>query len=74
MDQDKGLEKRISLRIFRYIWVDIVKTTNHAKDPYGFRKYENVNHFIRCSIMKLINEEKKTLDITRGRPKIRIGG
>jgi hypothetical protein len=43
------------------------------EDNEGNRKYENVSHFVRCAIMRLIRTERPYIKRSRGRPGKYIG-
>ena len=66
----KVFTNKVEARIFEEEHDQVVKIVNSSRTEEGFRKYENVSHFIRCAIIKLIQQEKYEPK-KRGRPKVR---
>ena len=64
----KSFTEQVNFRLFSEELENAIKIVNHAKDKDGNRKYENLSHFWRCSIMAKINEENRLLEIKPGRP------
>lgn len=55
---DENLEIIVKTRVYKDIFYKINKILNkdkRKKEP----KYDNLSHFFRCSIMKLVREEEK---------------
>jgi Holliday junction resolvase RusA-like endonuclease len=62
MERDlKAMQDRVTIRIYDKEKEDIDLIVKLAKDVRGSLKYENLSHFVRCSVVKNIREEKEKL-------------
>lgn len=66
--ENRHFDERLNFRIFDEEMSAINKIIIHARDKQGAKKYYSVSHFIRCSLVRLIKEEWRTLEIKQGRP------
>ena len=69
MEQYEKFKESVKFRLFSKELADILRIIRYTKTKEGAKKYDNLSHFIRCAVIKLINEEKLTLQSVRGRPK-----
>lgn len=69
MDQYKKLENIVSVRLFDPELEACLKVIRHARINKTFKKYENLSHFIRCAVMRLVREEMTVLEPKIGRPR-----
>lgn len=68
MEKDQKFTENLGFRLFSEEYKKIQKVVMYAEDVDGGRKYDNISHFCRCAVMKLLFKEHQQLKRTMGRP------
>ena len=59
MESDKKMTMKKNFRLFSDEFRRISLIVDLARDEKDLRIYENDSHFIRCAIIRLLNDEEK---------------
>jgi len=64
-DKELYFDKSVTFKFDIGLIRDAEKIVRIAQDEDLYQKYDNLSHFIRCAIIKLISEERRKIKLIR---------